>query len=126
MKHSRDCSILSLKSPQSVVEPVVGVATEMVVDSEAAAVVEIVAVRVVKEVSQTRPRDRHPGTRGPSTLTFRLETGKGVGCTSNSGVLLIFVPIHLHARGKMFSPQDHQNNDGLTSSAKVTHQLINL
>ena len=64
--------------------------------------------------------------RGLNTRICQPGTGPDAVCISVLAVLRTFVRNRLHARGKMFSPPDHQNNDGLTSSAKVTHQLINL
>ena len=95
------------------------VAAEVVAETEVVPVVEVTLVVPVQELPlQGR------NTREPSTLIFRLEIGPDVGCISSLVALHTSVRNRRPVRGKMFSPNDQRNNDGLTSSALLTLQLI--
>ena len=94
-----------------------------VVVEEAAVVVKTVAAdphsRTRAQIIRTpTPTKTNPSSVDPSTPTYRLETGRGAGCTIAGGVRLIFVQNRRLVRGKTFSLPNLQN-EGQTSSAKI-------
>ena len=97
----------------------------LVEGAEAEEGAEGVAVETVAETPVTRPETRQPllqmlqGIEALSTPIFPLVTGRGVACTSNLGVVLIFVRNRLRVRGKTSLPQDLLNETGTSSVTKT-------
>ena len=58
-----------------------------------------------------------PSIKGPNTLTFQMEIGKGAVCISNTGNLHTFVQNLQPVHGKMSTFQSH--NEKSTSSVLV-------
>ena len=133
MRHNQASHIQSRRWQQSPEVEEVGEDSPEIVETEE---IEVVRHEAVPQQAlpptpiQTPPGpgpEVSPGSKGPSILICPQGTGPGARCTSNSGVLLIFVLIHHHVRGKMYSRQDLQEIENLTNSATpVIRKLIQL
>ena len=73
----------------------------------------------VEAVADKTNHNNNPNTEVPSILTFLLANGRGVVCISDGGGEVIFVRNPPLVRGRMSTPQSLQNNEKLTSSAKI-------
>ena len=81
---------------------------------------------IVVEEAELRQRPElkvvlRPSIKGPNTLTFQMEIGKGAVCISNTGNLHTFVPNPPLVPGKTSSFQDLQS-ETVTSSARLIRQ----
>ena len=93
-------------------------------DADSETVVVVVAVEVVRTKIKLRLRGLiNPSIRGPSTLTFRKESGVDAPCISALGARLIFVTNQGRARGRMCSRRSLKN-EVLTSSEIVTNLAL--
>ena len=90
---------------------VVGEEAEEVVEIVVVAAVVVVAVKVAKETRQAKVPVRPPDIPEPSTLIFQPETGRGVGCISNSDGVHFSVQTRPSAHGKTSTPPSQLNNE---------------
>ena len=97
----------SVEAVEDVVE-----AEEVATDVEAAAEVNPAADKMPSNLGEPLEAN-NPNTRVPSTLTFRLETGKAALCISAGADPPFSVPNLVHAPGRMCS----NRNETVTSPA---------
>ena len=90
-------------------------------ETEAAAdPIVAVAEVAVKMVARSKQTPTNHAIGAQSTLTFLLESGRGVNYITDGGEMLIFVLSQLHVRGRTLL---HQNNETGTSPA-VTYLIL--
>ena len=111
----------SREADEAAVEVVVEAAD--IVATVAADSPEVAASLVAETSPGVTVKPTNPNIRGPSTLTFRKESGVDAPCISALGARLIFVTNQGRARGRMCSRRSLKN-EVLTSSEIVTNLAL--
>ena len=126
MTLSQVFNIQCRKSVQSGTKEVLEEAAAVVV-VEVSGVTETEALTIIIRIPAVQVQQLPLQGRDIRVLNTRIcqpGTGPDAVCISVLAVLRTSVRNRQPALGKMFSLKDHRNNDGLTSSALLTLQLI--
>ena len=83
-------------------------------EAEDAEIEEVAEIAEDEEPEVEEPLDHqtNPDSRGPSTLTFQMVTGRGARCISNGGGSLFSAVNPPPAHGRISTPQSPTNEPG--------------